>query len=130
MEGNGVMAASRGAYRRFLAAALCLELMAAGCLRGAAAQWRSLTGGGSGMGADRGRSPVGGRRRRARRAAGKGKPAAGAMRLLATEASGQGTTEYAILVGVLVLMAIVAVVAMRDNLQKLWTSITDGINSL
>ena len=44
--------------------------------------------------------------------------------------SGQGTTEYAILVGVLVLMAIVAVVAFRDRLQELWTSITDGINSL
>ena len=46
------------------------------------------------------------------------------------EESGQGTTEYAILVGVLVLMAIVAVVAFRDKLQELWTSITDGINSL
>lgn len=46
------------------------------------------------------------------------------------EQSGQGTTEYAILVGVLVLMAIVAVVAFRDRLQELWTSISDGINSL
>lgn len=46
------------------------------------------------------------------------------------EESGQGTTEYAILVGVLVLMAIVAVVAFRDRLQELWTLITDGINSL
>ena len=46
------------------------------------------------------------------------------------EEEGQGTTEYAILVGVLVLMAIVAVVAFRDRLQELWTSITDGINSL
>ena len=46
------------------------------------------------------------------------------------EQDGQGTTEYAILVGVLVLMAIVAVVAFRDRLQELWTSITDGINSL
>lgn len=130
MEGNGVMAASRGAYRRFLAAALCLELMAAGCLRGASAQWRSLTGDGRGAGSGRGRSSVNGRCRRARRASGRSNPAAGALRLLATETSGQGTTEYAILVGVLVLMAIVAVVAMRDNLQKLWTSITDGINSL
>ncbi len=65
------------------------------------------------------------------------KPASGSshpldlgLRQLAAETSGQGTTEYAILVGVLVLMAIVAVVAMRENLQKLWTSITDGINSL
>lgn len=49
---------------------------------------------------------------------------------VARERSGQGTTEYAILVGVLVLMAIVAVVAFRGRLQELWTSITDGINSL
>lgn len=46
------------------------------------------------------------------------------------EEEGQGTTEYAILVGVLVLMAIVAVVAFRGRLQELWNSITDGINSL
>lgn len=52
------------------------------------------------------------------------------LRRLAREASGQGTTEYAILVGVLVLMAIVAVMAFRGRLQELWTSITDGINSL
>lgn len=52
------------------------------------------------------------------------------MRAALVEESGQGTTEYAILVGVLVLMAIVAVVAFRDRLQELWSSITDGINSL
>lgn len=52
------------------------------------------------------------------------------MRAAFAETSGQGTTEYAILVGVLVLMAIVAVVAFRGKLQELWTSITDGINSL
>ena len=52
------------------------------------------------------------------------------MRRVLDEESAQGTTEYAILVGVLVLMAIVAVVAFRDRLQELWTSITDGINSL
>lgn len=51
-------------------------------------------------------------------------------RVTLAEESGQGTTEYAILVGVLVLMAIVAVVAFKDRLQELWTSITDGINSL
>lgn len=51
-------------------------------------------------------------------------------RELAKEELGQGTTEYAILVGVLVLMAIVAVVAFRGRLQELWTEITDGINSL
>jgi Flp pilus assembly pilin Flp len=43
---------------------------------------------------------------------------------------GQGTTEYAILVGVLVVIAIVAIVAFRANLSTLWTAITDGINSL
>lgn len=47
-----------------------------------------------------------------------------------SERDGQGTTEYAILVGVLVLMAIVAVVAFRGRLQELWDSIVDGINSL
>ena len=55
---------------------------------------------------------------------------AGALREAIGEELGQGTTEYAILVGVLVLMAIVAVVAFRENLQVLWTAITDGINSL
>lgn len=43
---------------------------------------------------------------------------------------GQGTTEYAILVGVLVVIAILAITMFRDNLQSLWTAITDGINSL
>jgi len=43
---------------------------------------------------------------------------------------GQGTTEYAILVGVLVVIAIIAVVAFRDNLQSLWEQITSGINGL
>lgn len=53
-----------------------------------------------------------------------------ACRRVARECSGQGTTEYAILVGVLVLMAIVAVTAFRGRLQELWTQISDGINSL
>lgn len=43
---------------------------------------------------------------------------------------GQGTTEYAILVGVLVVIAIVAIVAFKDRVQELWTAIADGINSL
>ena len=46
------------------------------------------------------------------------------------EESAQGTTEYAILVGVLVVIAILAIVAFRDNLSELWDDITDGINSL
>lgn len=43
---------------------------------------------------------------------------------------GQGTTEYAILVGVLVVIAIIAIVAFRGKIQELWTAITNGINSL
>jgi Flp pilus assembly pilin Flp len=46
------------------------------------------------------------------------------------DARGQGTTEYAILVGVLVVIAIIAVIAFRGKLQELWTSISEGINGL
>lgn len=46
------------------------------------------------------------------------------------DVSGQGTTEYAILVGVLVVMAIIAVVAFRDKVQELWTSISESMQSL
>ena len=53
-------------------------------------------------------------------------------RLMARIAStrGQGTAEYAILVGVLVVIAIIAIVAFRPALQSLWDAIRDGINSL
>jgi Flp pilus assembly pilin Flp len=43
---------------------------------------------------------------------------------------GQGTTEYAILVGVLVVIAILAIVAFKPALENLWTSIQDNINKL
>ena len=43
---------------------------------------------------------------------------------------GQGTTEYAILVGVLVVIAIVAITLFRPKLQELWTAIADSINGL
>lgn len=43
---------------------------------------------------------------------------------------GQGTTEYAILVGVLVVIAIVAIVAFRERVSQLWEAIANGINSL
>ncbi|MDR2492881.1 MAG: hypothetical protein LBD25_05450 [Coriobacteriales bacterium] len=49
---------------------------------------------------------------------------------LLRSSKGQGTTEYAILVGVLVVIAIIAVVAFRDKLQELWDTIANGINSL
>lgn len=43
---------------------------------------------------------------------------------------GQGTTEYAILVGVLVVIAILAITVFRPKLQELWDAISSGINSL
>ena len=55
--------------------------------------------------------------------------AIGPGRLLRGE-SGQGTTEYAILVGVLVVIAIVAILAFRDRVSELWEAISSGINSL
>ena len=49
---------------------------------------------------------------------------------LVCEDSGQGTTEYAILVGVLGVIAIVAVISFKDKVSELWNAIADGINSL
>ncbi len=46
------------------------------------------------------------------------------------EERAQGTTEYAILVGVLVVIAIIAIIAFRDRVSELWTAIADGINKL
>ena len=43
---------------------------------------------------------------------------------------GQGTTEYAILVGVLVVIAILAIVIFRPKLQELWDAISDGMSQL
>lgn len=59
-----------------------------------------------------------------------GKAPGSFFRRMYADQRGQGTTEYAILVGVLVVIAIIAVIAFRDNLQSLWESITEGINSL
>ena len=42
----------------------------------------------------------------------------------------QGTTEYAILVGVLVVIAILAITVFRPKLQELWDAIASGINGL
>lgn len=49
---------------------------------------------------------------------------------LLQEESAQGTTEYAILVGVLVAIAIIAIVAFKGKVQDLWNAISEGINSL
>lgn len=49
---------------------------------------------------------------------------------LVRDESGQGTTEYAILVGVLVVIAIIAILAFRDRVSELWEAIASGINSL
>lgn len=49
---------------------------------------------------------------------------------LLLEESAQGTTEYAILVGVLVVIAIIAIVAFKGKVEELWNAISDGINSL
>ena len=44
--------------------------------------------------------------------------------------AGQGTTEYAILVGVLVVIAILAIMIFRPRLQELWNAIAEGISGL
>lgn len=43
---------------------------------------------------------------------------------------GQGTTEYAILVGVLVVIAILAITVFRPKLEELWNAIASGISGL
>ena len=53
-----------------------------------------------------------------------------AIREKLRDVRGQGTTEYAILVGVLVVIAILAITVFRPKLQELWDAISDGINSL
>ena len=52
------------------------------------------------------------------------------VRAKALCAKGQGTTEYAILVGVLVVIAILAITVFRPKIQELWDAIASGINSL
>ena len=52
------------------------------------------------------------------------------LRDLKEDESGQGTTEYAILVGVIEVIAIVAIIAFKGKVSELWEAITSGINSL
>ena len=42
----------------------------------------------------------------------------------------QGTTEYAILVGVLVVVAIIAITLFKPKIEELWNAIATGINGL
>lgn len=58
------------------------------------------------------------------------KRAASRIREAVLEDRAQGTTEYAILVGVLVVIAIIAIIAFRDKVSELWDAISNGINSL
>ena len=52
------------------------------------------------------------------------------LRSKLASAKGQGTTEYAILVGVLVVIAIIAIAVFRPRLQELWNAIAEGISGL
>lgn len=65
-----------------------------------------------------------------RRIEGAKREALGSLAILARERRAQGTTEYAILVGVLVVIAILAIIAFRDRVSELWEAISSGINSL
>lgn len=56
--------------------------------------------------------------------------ALGRLRGVLRDERGQGTTEYAILVGVLVVIAIIAIVAFRGKVQELWDAITGGMDSI
>ena len=52
------------------------------------------------------------------------------LKRMAMDESGQGTTEYAILVGVLVVIAILSIVTFRGKVQELWDAIANGMGSL
>ena len=52
------------------------------------------------------------------------------LRGLLSDERGQGTTEYAILVGVLVVIAILAIIAFKGKVQELWDAIVSGMNAL
>ncbi|MDR1015853.1 MAG: hypothetical protein LBL67_00040 [Coriobacteriales bacterium] len=43
---------------------------------------------------------------------------------------GQGTVEYAIIVAVIVVIAIVCIVLFKDKISELWHGIADNVNEL
>ena len=47
-----------------------------------------------------------------------------------SSSSGQGTTEYAIIVGVIVVIAILAVTTFRGRIAELWADISSAILGL
>lgn len=51
-------------------------------------------------------------------------------KLRAIREEGQGTTEYAILVGVLAVIAMIAIIAFKDKIQELWDAIQENVNDL
>ena len=50
--------------------------------------------------------------------------------LAAETEGGQGTTEYAVLVGILVVAAIIAITLYRDQVATLWSNVTNTMNSI
>ena len=54
----------------------------------------------------------------------------GFIRRKVLDVKGQGTTEYAILVGVLAVIAIAAITLFKPKIEELWNAIATGINGL
>ena len=50
--------------------------------------------------------------------------------LAAETEGGQGTTEYALLVGILVVAAIIAITLFREQVATLWSNVTNAMNSI
>ena len=50
--------------------------------------------------------------------------------LAAETEGGQGTTEYAVLVGILVVAAIIAITLFREQVATLWSNVTNAMNSI
>lgn len=47
-----------------------------------------------------------------------------------SDEKGQGTTEYAILLGFIVIIGVVAAIPFGDNLKDLWDQVNAGMNSI